>query len=171
MRLEVVASFEDLDEDMLLEMANVIGRYVTVDEIDFSFYFGSKDAVNGQHGIRAKICWNKSKIMKSFDGYMELHGDYKYISAKNSNNTPSSYDIYAARYFFKRYKALFSAVWENKLNENFVVSYLTGDISFHKLMTRFEDIDEKYKQIIENCDNARELEKVVRQYNIYNLND
>ena len=160
-----------LDEELLLEMANVVGKYVSVDDIDFSFYFGSKEVAHNQHSIRAKICWNKNKIMKSFDGYMELHGNYEYVSSSHPNYTPNTYDIATARYFFKRYKALFSAVWENKLNENFVVSYLVGDISFKTLMSRFESIDQKYLPILKECDNARELEWVVRKYEIYNLNE
>lgn len=44
-------------EDDLFEMADILGKRVNTDVIDFSFYIGTKDGNN--HGILAKICWNR----------------------------------------------------------------------------------------------------------------
>ena len=171
MRLEAVEGFEDLDEDMLLEMSNVHGKRVKIDDIDFSFYFSSKYAVSDRHGIRVKICWNREKLSHSLiDGYMELHGEYEYVSAKHPNMSPSKYDIMTARYFFKRYKVLFAAVWEGVLYEDELVQYLIGKTNLHDLISTFDIPSDDY-EIIKNATSLKDLEKLVRHYNIFNMND
>lgn len=160
-----------IKEDMLMEMSNVHGKRVKVDEIDFSFYFSSKEAVSSQHGIRVKICWNRDKISHTLiDGYMELHGDYKYVSAIHPNVYPNKYDIATARYFFKRYKVLFAAVWEGILYEDELIQFLIGRINLHDLITTFNIPNEKY-EIIEDVDSLKDLEKLVREHDIFNMND
>lgn len=159
-------------EDYLTEMSNIRGKYVTIEDIDFSFYFSSKNNASNQHGIRVKICWNREKIGRDLlDGYMELHGDYKYVSSLNPNIKPDSIDIATARYFFKRYKVLFAAVWENKLDENILSDYLRGNIDFNTLLKNFEDISNENYQLINNTTNLKSLEKTVREFNIFNMND
>ena len=161
-----------LNEEYLLEMSNIRGKYVQVEDIDFSFYFSSKNNVNSQHGIRVKICWNREKIgLDLLDGVLELHGNYQYISKNRPNVVPDRYDLDTARYFFKRYKVLFSAVWENKLDENNLVAYLTKRITFEDLLNSFEDINEEYIEIITKAKNIKELESIVRKFNVFNMND
>ena len=165
MKLDVV------NEDLLMEMSNVHGKRVSVEDIDFSFYFSSKSAVDNRHGIRVKICWNREKLGQSLiDGFMELHGDYKYVPAKHPNIKPSSYDIMTARYFFKRYKVLFSAVWEELLYEDELIQYLVGKISLKELVSLLDIPKECYDKIRDVC-SIKELEKLVRQYNMFNMND
>ena len=156
---------------MLMEMSNVHGKRVKVDEIDFSFYFSSKEAVSSQQGIRVKICWNRDKISHTLiDGCMELHGDYKYVSAIHPNVYPNKYDIATARYFFKRYKVLFAAVWEGILYEDELIQFLIGNINLHDLITTFNISNEKY-EIIKDVDSLKDLEKLVREHDIFNMND
>lgn len=160
-----------LDEDFLFEMSNVRGKLVKIEDLDFSFYFSSKKNVNSQHGIRVKICWNREKISKDLlDGFMELHGDYEYTPTKNPNKKADEVDISTARYFFKRYKVLFAAVWEGILDENLMSDYLRGNISFRDLLKEFELPQNKLNLIL-NCSDRKELESIVRKYNIFNMND
>lgn len=161
-----------LVEEYLFEMSNIRGNKIKIEDIDFSFYFSSKSNVDCRHGIRVKICWNKEKLSPSLlDGYMELHGNYKYVSKENPNYKPNKYDIATAQYFFRRYKVLFSAVWEEKLDENVLNDYLRGIINFEELLNEFENILPENKDKIKKAKDRKELEKIVRENNIYNMND
>lgn len=158
-------------KESLFEISNIRGKYIKVEDLDFSFYFSSKSNVYDSHGIRVKLCWNSEKIgIDLLDGYMELSGDYKYTLTAHPTNKIDSVDIATARYFFKEYKVLFSAVWEEVLDENFLISYLKGDLSFSDLMKEFELPFDNY-EFIQRCRNLKELEAVVRKYNIYNMNN
>lgn len=68
--------------NILLEMANLVGKTVNTDVINFSFYFSDKFVAN--HGIRVKIIWNRNKMQGDNSGYLELHDDYKYESSNDS---------------------------------------------------------------------------------------
>lgn len=75
--------FEDYLRDpsiVLMEMSNVVGNDVVLEKrLPFSFYFSNKIAVHQRHSIRVKVIWNPSKTPEYADGYIELHGDYKYV--------------------------------------------------------------------------------------------
>ena len=158
-------------KESLFEMSNIRGKYIKVEDLDFSFYFSSKSNAYDRHGIKVKLCWNREKIGRDLlDGYMELSGDYKYTSTAHPANKIDSVDIATARYFFKKYKVLFSAVWEEVLDENFLVSYLKGDLSFSDLTQEFELPFDSY-EFVQRCKSLKELESVVRRYHIYNMND
>ena len=149
-----VASEEQLiHEDMLTEMANVRGKDVEVDDIDFSFYFSKK---NSSHGIRLKVVWNRERMSGSDDGYIEMHGDYKYVRSSSNSYKPKGWEVDGLRYFCKKWKALFAAVWEQKLDE---------------LMQTFEDITDAQYREVNKCRTVRQLEETVRKFNIYNMND
>lgn len=65
-------------DEEIRPMANVRGKRVKTDKIDFSFYFSSKYGIN--HAIRVKIRFDPARIThEDFDGYMELHGNYGWI--------------------------------------------------------------------------------------------
>ena len=156
----------------LLEMSSIRGKYIKIEDIDFSFYFSSKNNVSNQHAIRVKICWSREKIGKDLlDGYLELHGDYKYVSKREPNIKPDSVDVATARYFFKRYKVLFSAVWENKLDENILSDYLRGNINFKEVLKEFENIENNEYELINSAINIKDLERIIREYKIFNMND
>ena len=141
-------AFEDLnkiDEDLLMEMANVRANRVTIEQLDFSFYFGEK---MGQHSIRVKICWNKNRMIEDELCVMELFGDYKYFQSQKLNKNVSEGDIEKARQFFKKYKVLFSAVWEGILYEQDLVAYFFGDKQLNEIIDSFEleDMSDEIKQ-------------------------
>lgn len=155
---------------VLMEMANVRGMDVKVDSyLPFSFHFCSKDAVHQQHGIRAKIIWNPSKAPYSADGYMELHGNYDYIVGSHKYK-PSEKEIKIARDFFKKYKVLFAAVWENVLYDGDLQDYFRGRIDFKQLLTLFNLKGKNYYNV-NHCKTIKELETCICKNKIFNMND
>ena len=166
--LDIASEEQLIKEDMLTEMANVRGKDVVVDDIDFSFYFSKK---NASHGIRLKIVWNRERMSGNDDGYIELHGDYKYVRSSASSYKPKGWELNGLRYFCKKWKALFSAVWEQKLDETDVRKYFEGDLTFSELMKTFENISQLNYEKVNRCQSVRQLEKIVRDNNIYNMND
>lgn len=165
--------FEEYLEDpsaVLMEMANVRGNEVVqYKRLPFSFYFSSKDGVRGAHAIRVKILWNPSKTPSDADGYMMLHGNYEYVSGSHKYQ-PTGKELKIAREFFKKYKVLFAAVWENKLSQGALINYFFTD-DLKGLLARFDSIKEKDFYNINHCKNLEELEKVVRENHIFNMND
>lgn len=167
-QLEAATEEQLIKEDMLTEMANVRGKDVEVDDIDFSFYFSKK---NSNHGIRLKVIWNRERMSGDDDGYIEMHGDYKYVRTPGSKYKPKGWEINGLRYFCKKWKALFSAVWEQKLDETDLRKYFEGQLTFQELMETFGGLKKEHYPIVNKCDNVRQLEEVVRKYGIYNMND
>ena len=73
--------------------------------------------------------------------------------------------------FVRKYKVLFAAVWEKKLDQNAVLGYFEGAYNFKQLVSQFEGITEKQFYIINHCNNLTELERAVRENKIFNMND
>ena len=156
---------------ILMEMANVRGMDVSVQNmLPFSFYFSSKVAVHNQHGIRVKIVWNPSKTYTDADGYMELHGNYNYVSGSHKY-IPTRSQIREAENFFKKYKVLFSAVWEGILYEGDLIKFLHGDINLVSLISKFDVDNEDMYYKINHCKSIEDLERCVRENKIFNMND
>ena len=157
-----------LDEDLLMKMANLRGKDVKIEDINFSIYFSPKQT--DQHSIRIKVLWNRERMNSgNFDGVLYLHGDYEYKQNPNADNKPDMYDIFELRYFAKRYKVLFAAVWENKLDPNDVEDYFKGRLSFEELLTLFLDLDSDDYDKIQQARNIKELEQIVSENNIFNM--
>ncbi len=157
-----------LDEDLLMEMANLRGKDVKIEDINFSIYFSPKQT--DQHSIRIKVLWNRERMNSgNFDGVLYLHGDYEYKQNPNADNKPDMYDIFELRYFAKRYKVLFAAVWENKLDPNDVEDYFKGRLSFEELLTLFLDLDSDDYDKIQQARNIKELEQIVSENDIFNM--
>lgn len=156
---------------VLMEMANLRGNDVLLEKhLPFSFYFSSKSKVHNRHAIRAKILWNPSKAPADADGYMELHGEYEYVLGSHKYK-PTAKELKIARDFFKKYKVLFAAVWEEKLDDADVQHYLEGYINFKFLLTKFYNVSEKNFYNVNHCKNLNELEQCVRQNKIFSMND
>lgn len=147
----------------LTEMANMVGKDVTIEHVDFSFYFSDKSEM--RHAIRVKVKWNRDHLAGTTDGYFDLHGDYKWTSSAGTKKVKQS-DINKARRFFQKYKVLFAAVWESCLDANSVQKYFDGRMSFDDLMGEFL-IDFDFSGI----HSLEELEKCVRENNLFNMND
>lgn len=158
-----------IDDSLLLEMAIVRGNYVKTDKIDFSFYFSDKTECN--HRIRVKVKWNPVRVSGSLDGYFELYGDYVYVQSNNSDSHPSAKSIIDAQNFFKKYKVLFAAVWEEKLDPNDLIDYFRGRLSWKQLLKCFMNVNDIEYNMIQLCNDRKELEKCVRVYEIFNMND
>jgi hypothetical protein len=165
---------EDWKEDWYnsMEFANMLGKRVMTEHIDFSFLFSFKN--NCPYGIGVRIRWNRDKLMETADGYMELSGDYRYVSAEDYSSkdideikNPSEEQLAQARAFFQKYKVLFAAVWERKLELDSVQEFLRKNISFEELKRSFE-FDERY---FENVRNLQEMEEVVRRRQLFDMND
>lgn len=145
-------------DEEIRPMANVRGKRVKTDKIDFSFYFSSKYGIN--HAIRVKICFNPDRIThEDFDGRMELHGNYEWIP----NRRISSRQIEDARNFFKKYSVLFNSVWNGVLYEGYLQDYFNGEIDFNELISKYEVSEGPYQQI-QKCTNLKELEEVLNTY-------
>ena len=156
-------------ELFLTEMANMPGRFMKIEDIDFSFYLSEK---NGNHAIRLKVCWNRERLISDECGYIELHGDYKYNQPKDLKYKPKNYEIETLRYFAKRYKVLFAAAWERKLDCDVIAEYFKGRIAWRELMQEWINIeDEEILEVLANCQNLKDLEYVIRKNNIFNMND
>lgn len=153
----------------LLEMATVRGNYVKTDNINFSFYFSDKTECN--HAIRVKIKWNPAKVSGSLDGYVELHGDYKYVQSPSSDARPSGRDIVMMQQFFYKYKVLFAAVWEMKLEPDDVADFFLGRIDLISLIDKFDDIDPSNRMRLLQVTTINQLKQLVYDYNIFNMND
>lgn len=157
----------NINDDVLLEMANLRGKEVKIEDIDFSIFFSRKYP---NHGCRIKICWNRDKMTHD-TGNMEAHGDYKYTQDASCKYKPDSYEISTARYFIKRYKVLFAAVWEEKLDPNDLIDYFRGRLTWKQLLKCFMNVNDIEYNMIQLCDDRKELEKCVRVYEIFNMND
>ena len=72
--------------------------------------------------------------------------------------------------FFRTYKVLFAAVWEEELQEYALEDYLRGLCSWEDMMHEFEFYEE-YHQELDQIQNCEELESFVRENNIFSMND
>lgn len=158
---------DNLDEDVLLEMANLRGKDVKIEDIDFSLFFSRKYP---NHGCRVKICWNREKMTHD-TGNLEIHGDYKYKHDASCKYKPDAVELSTARYFVKKYKVLFAAVWEEKLDPTDVIDYFRERLTWNELLRCFINVSQTDFTRIQNCKTRKELEDCVRMYKIYNMND
>lgn len=120
-----------------MEMSNILGNEVKVEpKLHFSFYFSTKKVVHDRHRIRAKILWNPSKAPADADGHIDLHGNYEYIIGSHKCE-PTSKGLSIAKNFFKKYKVLFAAVWEEVVDQSYVERYFNGDYNIKQLLSKF----------------------------------
>ena len=161
------------DFDYIECMSNIRGEDIAVPhKQSFSFYYGSKKQMNDgniAHGIRVKVVKNPSKIIKQQFSVLEIHGDYKFHQNPEADRLNGK-QITQIREFFRDYKALFSAVWEEELDENDLRDFFIGVKSFEDLM-KCLDFYEEYKQELDKIDTVEDLELLVRRNSIFNMND
>ena len=155
----------------LFEMSNIRGKYVKVPhKLDFSFYFSPKNVVadkDAVHGLRVKPVFNPEKMSISKAGTLKLHSDWKYIPGEDDTDV-SSKQIKEMCNFFKTYKTLFAAVWEEVLPQDALYDYLRGTITFKELLTEF-DFYANYKEELADVNSIEELTDFVRINNLFNL--
>lgn len=149
-------------------MSNVTGKYVkNPEKLDFSFYYSTKDGVN--HSIRVKPVFNPEKISRSTIGNLELHGDWKYTPGKSDTSVSSS-RINKMTEFFKTYKVLFAAVWEEQLPEDLLADYFKGYIDLTTLIKELYNYSE-WEDYLSDVKDVDSFEKAVRDNNLFNMND
>ena len=165
--------FEEYLQDptmVLMEMSNVLGvDFKFYKNLPFSFFFGSKGMVREQHGIRVKVKWNPQKAPRDADGYIELHGNYKYVQGSHKY-TPTQKELNTLREFVKKYKILFAAVWEEVLDSSRLSDFFKGNMSFTELLSKMDLSGRKYYDV-NHCKTLSELENCVREKHIFNTND
>lgn len=168
---DIYGEEEELKEDLLLEMANLTGRRVKIETINFSIYFSRKDA--SRHAIRVKVYWDRQNISEDKYGYIELHGSYEYSQDPKQKYKPKTYMVDTLRYFVKKYKVLFAAVWEGVLGEDSVQDYFRGELIFKELLKEFKEdkIGKQKYEALNYAEDLRQLEIVVRKFGIFNMND
>ena len=80
----------------------------------------------------------------------------------------SEEDISKARVFFMKYKVLFAAVWEEFLEADDVQDYFKGNLTFDELRMSFYDFP---KDIFKDAETVADIKKIVRENNLFDMND
>ena len=170
---EAIELLEYLEEPtaVLMEMANLRGNDIKLhNRVPFSLFISNKRQVHNAHAIRVKVLWNPHKMTSTPDGQLELHGNYEYTVFSHKYK-PSEKEVTLLRDFCKKYKVLFAAIWESKLDPNDFIDYLRGYKSFVELLMAFDEVSEKHYYLINHCKTLLALEQCIRNNKIFNLND
>ena len=155
-----------VENEYLMEMANVVGKYVKrLNKLPFSFYF-SKDDGN-PHGIRVKPAFNPEKIIRKQLGELRLHGKWEYVPSDIDKDIDSR-EIRKMKKFFRKYLVLFCAVWDELLDEYPVQAYLRNEFTLQDVIKAFEFYD-KHSDDLNNITTIEELERYCRENNLVNL--
>lgn len=154
-------------EDEIMCMANVRGNSVSVPHsLPFSFYFSRR---NSSHGIRVKVVFNPNRLNINECGNLELHSDWVYVPGHNDKGVSSKIKNQMID-FFRKYKVLFAAAWEDVIQEDIIQDYFRGLITWNELIQSF-DFYEEYKGDLDKISDVASLEQYVRKCNIFNMND
>ena len=171
---EVFAYYLSEPSAVLMEMAIVRGVDARPEQLPFSFYFSEKSVVHSKHGIRVKVQWNPIRMKsKDADGYFIIHGNefpYEWVPGSHKYR-PTAKEIKLASQFIKKYKVLFSAVWEEVLDEVDLEDYFKGRISWKDLLECFHTKDVEGDLLIQASKDLKDLEYTVREENLFNMND
>ena len=150
------------DDNFLMEMANVVGKYVSVpNKLSFSFYFSAK---NGNHSIRVKPSFNSERLLANQVGTLKLCDDWEYTPGSDDKDVKQK-EINKMKEFFRTYLVLFCAVWDMQLSEYPVQKYFEGDFPLQKVM---EDLD-FYTPEMDEIKTIEELEDYCRMNNLVNF--
>lgn len=163
----LVKNVSDMNSDDIFGMSTVRGIKVNVPHrLPFSFYFSSK---RSSHGIRVRPIFNPNRMIMDDAGNLELHGEWKYTQGRGDKhiNKKQKDDMIN---FFKEYKVLFAAVWEEVLQEDVLQDYFRGTASLSELIYEF-DFYSEYEDKLDKILDVRSLEKFVRKYDVFNMND
>lgn len=157
-----------VSDEKIFCMSNVTGKYVKNPErLNFSFYYSSKSGV--KHGIRVKPVFNPEKISKSEMGNLELHGSWEFTPG-NSDKSVNTSDINKMKNFFKTYKVLFAAVWEEQVPEDLLADYFKGYINLTTFIEELYNYSD-WQSYLSDIKDVSSFEKAVRENNLFNMND
>lgn len=163
MKLKINETDNLMEDDCLMEMANVLGKKVKIPhKLPFSFYFSTKN--NVVHNIRVKPVFNPEKLSVNMTGTLKLCDNWEYIPGKDDYNV-SNRDVAEMKAFFREYLVLFCLVWEEKLNEDDVQDYLRAFITFNELLQQIEF----YTEDMDYITTIKELENYCRENDLVNF--
>ena len=160
--------YSSKEHENILGMSNIVGKVVkNPNKLPFSFYFSQKG--DNKHGIRVKPMFNPDKLSVRLCGNLELHSDWEYTPGPDDKNVSSKL-VKQMKQFFRDYKVLFAAVWEEELQEYVLEDYLRGLCSWSDLISELEFYSD-YSEELDRIQNCSQLEDFVRQNNIFSMND
>lgn len=142
-------------------MSNVRGRYVTVENIPFSFYYSVK---NSSHGPRVKVTLNSDNMRPNRMSSLKLCDDWA-LDVNENDKRISGNDLKQMKEFFRKYLIMFLLVWEDLVSEPALGDYLEGRIS----LAEFIQMADFYNDKLNNIQNVKELEEFCRTNNIVNF--
>jgi len=150
----------------IFEMANLRGKIIKVDNINFSFFFSSKSAV--KHSIKAKIDFDPTVLRHDLTSNLRLCNDWKFTKNKKVKKISQS-QINEAVSFFKKYASIFTAAWIEIIPMDALDRYLQGIITLEDVVNEMK-IDDKMKQkfIFKNND-IETFEEFIVENNIFKI--
>lgn len=171
---DVFAYYLSEPSAVLMEMAVVRGIDARPKQLPFSFYFSEKSVTHKRHGIRVKVAWNPTRMKsKDADGYFIISGGafpYEWVPGSHKYK-PTIKEKKLASEFIKKHKVLFAAVWEEVLDEVDLQHYFEGTLSWKDLLKCFHTEDIEGDLLIQASRDLSDLERTVREENLFNMND
>lgn len=149
--------------EAIFAMSNVRGRNVTVETLDFSFYYSPR---NSSHGPRVKVVFDPFKMRIADAGIQKLCDDWSFKASKGSN--VSAKQIKQMQDFFHKYLILFLLVWDFKCDEPDPEDYLTGRLTLDELISNL-DFYSQYQQELSKVSSISQLEDFCRDHNLVNM--
>ena len=152
---------------VLMEMEEVRAKKATILDLPCDiFMVCGFDYLRKYHGPLLKILWNGNKFENyACNGYIEINSG-NYVESKLNPYTPSQEQLNHLRKIINELKPLFLSVWEGILYITDVADYIRGRLSFHDLVTHFEDIDDVYISELSKCETLKELENKLIEYKL-----
>lgn len=151
--------------DAIFAMSCVRGRFVTVEKLNFSFYYFPR---TNSHGPRVKVSFNPNMMRVEQSGTQKLCDDWSFQGSKKALSSISSADIKKMQQFFRKYLILFLLVWDFKCDEPSPENYLTGRIDFREFVENL-DFYQDYSEELDKVTNVAELEKFCRNNDLVNF--
>ena len=78
--------------------------------------------------------------------------------------------VKSAKEFFRKYKVLFAGVWEGVLIEENVTGYIKNRASLQDIIEE-SYLTEEQQCILDDVKTIHEFERLVRQHQMFNMND
>ena len=152
-----------INEDYMIEMANVLGRKVKNPyKLPFSFYFSGRKT--DEHNIRVKPVFNSNDLNPYIVGTLKLCDDWEFTPGPDEKHISSS-DEKEMKEFFRKYLVLFCMVWDYQLREDVVQDYFRDLIDFTELIQEIKF----YQAEMDKIKSIEELEEYCRDNNLVNF--
>jgi len=150
----------------IFEMSNMRGKTIKVENINFSFFFSSKDKM--QHSMRTKIQFNPNVLKRDLTSNLKLCGDWKFTKNRKVKNIKQS-QITEAIQFFKKYTSIFTAAWLEIIPMDILEDYLKRLITLEDVVNEMEIDDELKKKFIFKNNDIETFEEFVIDNDIFKI--